>query len=158
VLYRWWLVQPLVYRCLLGMVDNKSQRRHLTTQHTTRAVATPRPLTTAPRLQNIISQLMLPSATTPNPRSIILPRATLSKGRVIHRRSEVLHHHISWVNILLRWILLCHLPNIQIIYCLVVWEERKGEIIQQPSEHLRYSNSNCRALFVISLRRITSFN
>ncbi|EFX77422.1 hypothetical protein DAPPUDRAFT_247460 [Daphnia pulex] len=38
--------------------------------------------------------------------------------------------------------------------------ERKGERIQQPSEHLHYSNRNCRAPFVINLilRRIKVLN
>jgi hypothetical protein len=36
----------------------------------------------------------------------------------------------------------------------------KGEIIQQPSEHLRHGNSNCSAPFVTNciLRRIASLN
>ncbi len=51
---------------------------------------------------------------TPNPRSIILPLATLQKGRVLRRGSQVLHRHgtgvqkrsnttqkQSWVNIFL---------------------------------------------------------
>ncbi len=157
----------MVYHCLLGMADNKLQRRHLTTQHTTRPVATPRPpSTTPPRLApHYCTTTYAAWAATPKPRSIILPRATLPEVRVLHRCSEVLHHqgtgvlhyYISWVNILLRGVLICQLL-IQIIYCLVVWKERKGERIQQPSENFRYSNRKCRALVVINfiLRRVTS--
>jgi hypothetical protein len=144
VMHRWWLVQPLPTGVPTspGKVDNKLKRRHLATQHATRPVATPwpPPPSTALRLQNIISQLMLPWATTPNPWRIILPRATLLKGRVLHRCFEVLHHqgpvvlhhYISWVNILSRWVLICQEQNLQIIYWIVVWKERKGERIQQP--------------------------
>jgi hypothetical protein len=47
------------------------------------------PSTTPPRLQNITPHLMLPRATTPQPRSIILPRA-----RVLHRGPGVLHYNL----------------------------------------------------------------
>jgi hypothetical protein len=64
----------MVYQCLLGMADNKSQRRHLTTQHTTRPVATPRPpSTTPPRLHIIVPQLMLSELLHRSPEVLFFP-------------------------------------------------------------------------------------
>ncbi|EFX63273.1 hypothetical protein DAPPUDRAFT_268735 [Daphnia pulex] len=71
-----WLTvgSAIVYRCLLGMADKKLQRRHLTTQHTTRPVATPRPpSTTPPRLHIIVQQLMLPELLHRSPEALFFP-------------------------------------------------------------------------------------
>jgi hypothetical protein len=108
VLYRWCDDRPLVYRCLLGMVQTKPQRRRLPTQLTQRPVPVPMspwyganqtatPYTTyattssctevfqyyTTKASETYPQLTPPRATTLTPWSITLPRVTTPPRRPI---------------------------------------------------------------------------